>query len=386
MALPISYNVNSLRVRWQVTLLAIAGIAMVIAVFVVLGAMAAGFRIALRSTGRPDNAIITQKGSMSEMTSGIPRAHVDMISVDGRVARDDKGQPLASPEIVLVAMLKRNDGAETNVAIRGVTPRAMAVRGGVAMSSGRAFTPGLYELMVGDRIAERYNLGLGKTIRLQRREWTVVGTFKSEGDGFESEVWADVNVLGPAFNRSGGFQSLVVRLKDPANFDAFKSTVMDNPQYQLKVDREIEYYDAQAGTVAGLLMALAWFVSIVMAVGAVVGAMNTMYAIVAARTREIGTLRALGFSRLAILTSFVLESLLLAVVAGGLGCLIAMPANTLTGATGQATFSEISFAFRVTPAIVISAMIFAAWMGFLGGLLPAIRAARMPITAALRAV
>jgi putative ABC transport system permease protein len=386
MALPISYNIRSLRVRWQVTLLAIAGIAMVIAVFVALGAMAAGFRMALRSTGRPDNAIITQKGSMSEMTSGIPRSHVDMISVDGRVARDDKSQPLASPEIVLVANLKRNDGAETNVAIRGVTPKAMAVRGGVTVSSGRVFTPGLYELMVGDRIADRFNLGLGKTLRLQRREWTVVGTFKSEGNGFESEVWADVNVLGPAFNRTGGFQSLVVRLKDPAQFDAFQRSVVDNPQFQLRVDREIDYYDAQAGNVAALLMALAWFVSIVMAVGAVVGAMNTMYAIVASRTREIGTLRALGFSRLAILTSFVLESLLLAVVAGGLGCLIAMPANTLTGATGQATFSEISFAFRVTPAIVVTAMIFAAWMGFLGGLLPAMRAARMPITSALRAV
>jgi putative ABC transport system permease protein len=229
-------------------------------------------------------------------------------------------------------------------------------------------------------------LEIGKTIRLQRREWTVVGTFKSEGNGFESEIWADVNVLGPAFNRTGGFQSLVVRLKDPAQFDAFQRSVVDNPQFQLRVDREIDYYDAQAGGVATLLMALAWFVSIVMAVGAVVGAMNTMYAIVASRTREIGTLRALGFSRLAILTSFVLESLLLAVVAGGLGCLIAMPANTLTGATGQATFSEISFAFRVTPAIVVTAMIFAAWMGFLGGLLPAMRAARMPITSALRAV
>ncbi len=384
MALPISYNIRSLRVRWQVTLLAVAGIAMVIAVFVVLAAMAAGFRIALRSTGRPDNAIITQKGSMSEMTSGIPRADVAMISVDSRIARDAKGQPLASPEIVLVANLKRVDGAETNVAVRGVTPAAMEVRGGVSMTSGRAFRPGLYELMVGDRIRERYGLDIGKTLHLQRREWAVVGTFKSEGNGFESEIWADVNVLGPAFNRTAGYQSLVLRLQDPGTFEALKSSIESNPQFQVKVDREIDYYDAQAGTVAGLLMGLAWFVAIVMAVGAVVGAMNTMFAIVAARTREIGTLRALGFGRSAILTSFVLESLLLAIVAGLLGCLIAMPANSLTGATGQATFSEISFAFRVTPTIVVAALIFAAWMGFLGGLLPAVRAARMPITAALR--
>src|SRR5262249_3012478 len=159
------------------------------------------------------------------------------------------------------------------------TLKAMSVRGGVTVSAGRAFTPGLYELMVGERTAERFNLGIGKTLRLQRRDWTVVGTFKSEGSGFESEVWADVNVLGPAFNRTGGFQSLVVRLKDPSSFDAFKASVVDNPQYQLKVDREIEYYDAQAGGVATVLMGLAWFVSIVMAIGAVVGAMNTMYAI-----------------------------------------------------------------------------------------------------------
>jgi putative ABC transport system permease protein len=386
MALPISYNIRSLRVRWQVTLLAVAGIAMVIAVFVVLAAMAAGFRIALRSTGRSDNAIIVQKGSMSEMTSGMTRAHADMISVDSRVARDGKGQPMASPEIMLVANLKRVDGAETNVALRGVTPKALDVRGGLTITQGRAFTPGLYELMVGQHVRDRYGLDIGKTIRLQRREWTVVGVFTSEGNGFESEIWADVNVLGPAFNRSGGYQSLVVRLQDPGTFDALKASIENNPQFQLKVEREMNYYEAQAGGVATVLMALAWFVSIVMAIGAVVGAMNTMYSIVASRTREIGTLRALGFSRFSILTSFVLESLLLAVVAGLLGCVIAMPANTLSGATGQATFSEIAFAFRVTPAIVITALIFAAWLGFLGGLLPAVRAARMPITSALRAV
>jgi putative ABC transport system permease protein len=385
MALPLSYNVRSLRVRWQVTLLAIAGIAMVVAVFVVLAALAAGFRIALRSTGRTDNAMIVQKGSMSEMTSGIPRAHADIISVDSRVARDDKGQPLASPEIMLVVNLRRvNDNAETNVALRGVTLKALEVRGPITVTKGRVFTPGLYELMVGERTSERFGLQIGKTLRLQRREWTVVGIFQSDGSGFESEIWADVNVLGPAFNRTGGFQSLVVRLKDPSTLEALRASIVDNPQFQLKVDREIDYYDAQAGGVAAILMGLAWFVSIVMAIGAVVGAMNTMYAIVAARTREIGTLRALGFSRLSILTSFVLESLVLAFVAGVIGCLIAMPANWLTGSTGQATFSELSFAFKVTTDIVISGMIFALLMGLIGGLLPAFRAARMPITVALR--
>jgi putative ABC transport system permease protein len=385
MALPISYNIRNLRVRWQVTLLAIVGIAMVVAVFVTLAAMAAGFRIALRSTGRSDNAMIVQKGSTSEMTSGIPRNQTEMISVDNRVARDDKGQPLASPEILLVANLKRViDNAETNVALRGVKPKALDVRGGITITQGRMFKPGLYEVIVGERIRERYGLEIGKSLRLQRRQWDVVGIFKSDGSGFENEVWGDVEVMGPAFNRTGGYQSLVVRLKDPSSLDSFAASISGNPQFQLQTAREVDYYDAQAGPVVGALMGLTWFVSIIMAIGAVVGAMNTMYAIVAARTREIGTLRALGFSRISILTSFVLESLVLAVVAGIIGCLLALPANNLSGSTGQVTFSDLSFAFRVTPPTLVMGMTFAVIMGFVGGLLPAVRAARMPITAALR--
>jgi putative ABC transport system permease protein len=384
MALPLSYNVRSLKVRWQVTLLAIIGIALVVAVFVVLGAMAAGFRIALRSTGLPENAIVLQKGADSEMTSGLPRDHTNVMSVDGRVARDAKGQPLASPEILIVANLKRvTDNAETNVALRGVTLRALAVRGGIRITEGRAFQPGLYELIVGERVRERYGLELGKSIKLQRKDWQVVGVFTSEGSGFESEVWGDVDVMGPAFDRVGGYQTLVLRLQDPNSFDAFKASVEGNPQFQVVMRREREFYDTQAGPIATALTTLAWFVSVIMAIGAVTGAMNTMFAIVAARTREIGTLRALGFSRFSILTSFVLESLVLAAVGGAVGCLLALPFNGMTGAT-SATFSDLAFAFRVTPMTLAVGIAFALTMGVLGGMLPAVRASRLPITAALR--
>src|SRR5262245_10774374 len=258
MALPISYNVRNLRVRWQVTLLAVIGIALVVAVFVVLGAMAAGFRIALRSTGRTDNALILQKGADGEMTSGIPLDDTSMMSVDARIARDAKGTPLASPEILIVAVLKRvTDNAETNVALRGVTPRAFNVRGGIQIKEGRTFQPGLYELVVGERVRERYGLQIGKTLKLQRKDWTVVGVFTSEGSAFESEVWGDVDVMGPAFDRRGGYQSLIMRLQDPGTFDAVKASFEGNPQLQVDVKRERDFYDDQAGGIATALTTLA---------------------------------------------------------------------------------------------------------------------------------
>jgi putative ABC transport system permease protein len=384
MALPISYNIRNLRVRWQVTLLAIVGIALVVTVFVVLAAMAVGFRIALRSTGRADNVIVLQRDADGEMTSGIPRDAANVMSVDNRVARDSKGQPMASPEILLVVNLTRpDDSTGTNVSLRGVTRRALDVRGGISMLQGRPFQPGLYELMVGERIRERYGLELGKSIKLQRKDWKIVGIFSSEGSGFESEIWGDVDVMGPAFDRTGGYQSLVLRLKDPSTLESFAANVANNPQLQVTMKRERDFYDAQAGPMAGTLTTLAWFVSLIMAIGAVTGAMNTMYAIVSARTREIGTLRALGFSRLAILTTFVMESMFLAAVGGALGCLLALPANGMMG-TSASGFSVLAFAFRVTPPTLAVGMTFALIMGLVGGVLPAVRAARLPITTALR--
>ena len=386
MALPISYNIRNLRERWQVTFLAVLGISLVVAVLVVLLAMVAGVRLALRSTGIPQNAIVVQRGSASELTSWVPLDQRNLIVVDSRVARGADGRPLASAEIVVVSSKpRRADGQPTNVTMRGVSPKAFEVRGGIEIVRGRNFTPGLYEVIVGERIAERIQgLDLGAKITVQRKEWDIVGIFRSQGGGFESEIWGDIDAMGPAFQRTGGSNSLVVRMADPAAIPDFDRTLRADPQMQLQAVQERKYYEDQAGPVAAGLTGLTTFVAIVMGSGAVFGAMNTMYAIVAARTREIGTLRALGFSRRSVLFSFVMESVFLALLGGVIGVLLALPANNLGGATGVG-FAELAFAFKITPQAIAVGLAFAAIMGLVGGLLPAARAARMPITSALRA-
>ena len=386
MALPISYNIRNLRERWQVTFLAVLGISLVVAVLVVLLAMVAGVRLALRSTGIPQNAIVVQRGSASELTSWVPLDQRNLIVVDSRVARGADGRPLASAEIVVVSSKpRRSDGQPTNVTMRGVSPMAFAVRGGIEIVRGRNFTPGLYEVIVGERIAERIQgLDLGAKITVQRKEWDIVGIFRSQGGGFESEIWGDIDAMGPAFQRTGGSNSLVVRMADPAAIPDFDRTIRADPQMQLQAVQERKYYEDQAGPVAAGLTGLTTFVAIVMGIGAVFGAMNTMYAIVAARTREIGTLRALGFSRRSVLFSFVIESVFLALLGGVIGVLIALPANNLGGATGVG-FAELAFAFKITPQAIAIGLGFAAIMGLVGGLLPATRASRLPITSALRA-
>jgi len=258
------------------------------------------------------------------------------------------------------------------------------VRQGVEIVRGRHFTEGLYELVIGAKVAERYGLDVGSTLKLQRQSWNVVGVFASGGSGFESEIWADVEVAAPAFQRSGGYQSLTVRLADPASVEAFNADLQRNPNMQVQMTNELQYYEGQAGQTAATLTYLAIFVGVVMGVGAIFGAMNTMYALVAARTREIGTLRALGFSRSAVLLAFMIESAFLALIGGIIGACLALPINSLSGATGGANFSEVAFAFRVSPPWLGAAVAGAIVMGLLGGLLPAFRAARTPITAALR--
>ncbi|MGE3577349.1 MAG: ABC transporter permease [Vicinamibacterales bacterium] len=385
MALPLSYNIRSLYVRGRVTLLAVGGIALVVAVLVVLFAMANGFRLALRATGSPDNAIVTQRGSNTELTSGLSREHAQVLMADERVMPGKDGRPLASPEMVVVASLKRKDGMDTNVTVRGTTQTAFDVRTGLSIAEGRRFQPGLYEIVVGRKLQQRMQgMEVGRTIRLQRKDWTIVGILDAGGSGFESEIWGDVETMGPAFNRGGGYQSVTLRMRNPRAIRALNAELQRNPRMQLQAVDERKYYEDQSGDVSGQLLALAGFVAVVMGIGAVFGAMNTMYAIVAARTREIGTLRALGFSKAAILTSFVLESTVLALVGGAIGCLLALPFNDISSAAGGANFAEISFAFQVTRDALTTGMGLALLIGVAGGLLPAFRAARLPITAALR--
>ncbi len=387
MALPLYYNLRNVRVRWQVTLLAVSGIALVVAVFAVLMSMSEGFRAALRTTGRADNAIVVQRGSSSELTSGVPLADRNMIVVDDRVARDAAGQPLASWDLVVVLGLPRaSDGQPANVTLRGVTPRGFEVRGGIQVVEGRSFSPGMDEVIVGRKLTTRIRgLQVGQDVRYQHKLFRIVGLFESSGGAFESEIWGDYDTFAAIFQRGEGSNSLVVRMKDPAAIPELDRWIRAQPQMQLQALSERRYYEEQAGPLAHALRALATFVAVVMGIGAVFGAINTMYAIVSARTREIGTLRALGFSRRSILASFLIESVILAAVGGAIGCLLAFPMNGYTTGTGQTqSFSEIAFAFRITPAIVLTGMAFAVAMGVLGGLLPALRGARMAITSALR--
>jgi putative ABC transport system permease protein len=387
MGLLFRYNLRNLRARWKVTLLAVFGIALVVAAVVVIASMSAGFQIALSSTGSDNNAMVVQRGSMSELTSWINIGNVQTILSDPRIARDAQGTPLASCEIIVIAAKpKKTDNQPANITLRGVTPMAFNVRNNIKVVEGRMFTPGLFEVIVGKKISDRVKgLSIGDTLRVQRKEFKVVGLFTADGSSFESEVWGDYNALGPAVNRNGGCDSLTARMTNPALIGAFDKDLRANPQMQVQAESERKYYEEQAGSLGTVLKILAAFVGIVMGIGAVFGAMNTMYAIVSQRTREIGTLRALGFSRTTILFSFVTESVFLAVVGGALGCLLALPMQGFTAGTGQTqSFSELAFAFQITPAIVVVGMVFAVLMGFIGGLLPAFRAARMPITKALR--
>ena len=387
MALPISYNIRNVRVRWQVTLLAISGISLVVAVFAILLSMSAGFQAALRSTGRDDNAIIVQRGSASELTSGVGIDVRNMIVADDRIARRADGTPMAAWDwVVVMSLPKVNQGGPTNVTLRAVIPAAFEVRGGIKVVEGRNFQPGLDEVIVGKKIAGRIEgLTIGKPLKYQNKLFNVVGVFESSGGAFESEIWGDYDVMGALFQRGAGSNLLVVRMKDASNISALDKWIRSQPNMQLQAVSETKYYADQAGPLASILRGLAAFVAFVMGVGAVFGAMNTMYAIVASRTREIGTLRALGFSRFSILTSFVMESVVLALLAGAIGCLLALPMNGYSTGTAQTqSFSEVAFAFRLTPTILGIGMAFAGLMGLIGGLLPALRAARMPITRALR--
>jgi putative ABC transport system permease protein len=288
--------------------------------------------------------------------------------------------------VVVIGLPKKADGNPTNVTLRAVTPRTFEVRSGIEIVEGRRFTPGLDEVIVGKKLLDRIEgLGVGKAVKYQQKQLQIVGVFESAGGAFESEIWGDFDTFGAIFQRGAGSNSLVVRMKDPAAIPELDRWIRAQPQMQLQAVQERKYYADQAGPLQSTLSILATFVAVVMGVGAVFGAMNTMYAIVAARTREIGTLRALGFRRGSVLLAFVLESVFLALLGGAIGCLLALPMNGFSTGTGQTqSFSEIAFAFQITPGILVISMIIAGAMGLVGGLLPAFRASRLPITVALR--
>ena len=387
MKIPIIYNIRSLRQRPVSTLTTAFGMALVVAVFIAMNALASGFRAALVSTGSPENVLVIRKGAQQEMNSGIGRQNASIIGGFPFVAAGADGLPMISPEtFVVVPLDRREGGGMANVVVRGVSPRAFEVRKGIKITAGRTFKAGAREIVVGSAFAARFpNSAVGETLRFAETDWTVVGQFSAGGSAFESEVWGENEQFMPVF-RGQIFQSVTFRMKDASAFDGIKQTLESDPRLTLDAYRERDFYASQSTMLATILNFIAIFIAGIMAIGAVFGAVNTMYAAVASRGPEIGVLLTLGFPPRSVLASFLIESVFIAAVGGAIGCLIALPINGLvTSTTNWASFSEVAFAFRVTPGLLMNGMLFAVVMGVVGGFFPALHAARQEVADALRA-
>ena len=390
MAIPVTYNLLSARERWSSSVVAVVGIAGTVGVFVAMLALARGFQATVTSSGLPHNAIVQRAGSDNEMTSFVVADDVRIVEDLTQVARGQSG-PLVSPEVVVIAALpmRATPDADANVQIRGVTPRVLEVRDNVKLVEGRFLTPGLAEAVVGRGARDAYvGLDLGSTVRIGAGTWTIVGVFDGKGTAFDSEVWADAATLNGFYQRPPNvYQSATARLRSPDDFPAFEATLEGDPRLTAQATREPEYYAKQSQTVTTLITVLGTIIAVIMGLGAVFGALNTMYSAVSERSREIAVLRAIGFGGGAIVLSFFVESLIIAFVGGLVGCIAVLPVNGLTtGTINWQTFSHLAFAFRITPDLMALGMVFALLMGAVGGLPPAIRAARANVAHTLRAL
>jgi putative ABC transport system permease protein len=387
MAIPLIYNIRSVRQRWTSSIVAVLGIAGTVGVFVAMLAMAKGFQATLVASGSPANAIIMRAGSTSEMYSAITLDQVKIIEEAPGVARGTDG-PVVSPELAVIANFPLKDtGTDANVQVRGVAPDVLAVRDHVRLTAGRFFRPGLTELVVGRNVAATYaGFELGSTVRFGGESWTVVGVFDAGGSAFDSELWCDTKVLTRVYKRPDTIvQSVTVRLTSPAAFADLKDALSSDPRLDVTAAREIDYYEKESAALSSMITVLGSIIALIMGIGAVFGALNTMYSAVAERSREIATLRALGFGSLSVLASFIYESLIIAFVGGAIGCLAVLPVNGLTtGTMNWQTFSHLAFAFHITPPLLLAGMLFALLMGLAGGLPPALRAVRLPVATALR--
>jgi putative ABC transport system permease protein len=365
------------------------GVAGVVLVFIGVLSIAAGFRRAMTASGSPDAAIILRSGSDSEMVSGFSREETRIIADTPGLARNERG-PLASAELfVIVNLAKRSTGTDANVPLRGVEGAAISVRDNLKITEGRMFAWGKNEVIVGVGAARAFEgLEVGGTVKVGSARWPVVGVFTANGGIAESEIWTDAKVLQAAYHRGDSFQSVYARLASPEAFQDFKDALTTNPRLSVKVERQSEHFAEQSTAITTLITTLGFLIAALMAIGAVFGALNTMYSAVATRTREIATFRALGFGRGAILVALMIESLVVALVGGAIGGTLAYLAfNNFHAATmNWQSFSQVTFAFAVTPHLLTQGIAWAIGIGFLGGLLPALRAARIPIAAALREI
>lgn len=379
-------GLRSVPERWGPSLVIVVGLAGVVAVFTALLAMAEGFRSTLEATGRQDVALVLRGGSSAELNSGLARDQADIVRQVPGVLADPDGRPLASAEMVVIAeLLKAGEQTGSNITVRGVEPAAFALRPQLRVVEGRSFQPGLRELIVGRGVARQFQgVALGETLRMRGSDWVVVGVFES-GDANESELWADVAVAQTTFNRRG-FSSVRLTLDGAAGLQTVKDALAADPRVNVDVETEQQYYSGQTRQFRNTIGLLAGIVTAIMALGATFAALNTMYAAVGARTREIATLRALGFGGTPVVLSVMIESLVLAVAGGVAGAVLAfLLFNNMAVSTLGSNFTQVVFRFSVTPELVQRGLVIALAIGFVGGLLPALRAARLPVTTALRA-
>jgi len=384
---PFAYVVRNLFARKLTTALTAGGMALVVYVFATVLMLSAGLRQTLVSTGQEDNVVVIRRSAQTEVQSGIDRRQAAVVESLPDVAVGQDGNKLISKEpVVLISLGKRETGKPANVVIRGVMPTGIALRPQAGLIEGRMFRPGTAEVIAGRAIADGFRgAGIGETLRFASRDWTVVGVFDAGRTGFDSEIWGDAEQMLQAFRRLG-FSSLLFRLADGTRFDAVKAEIEADPRLTLEAKRETRFYAEQSEQLSRFISYLGTAISVIFSIAAVIGAMITMYATVASRTAEIGTLRALGFSRAAILAAFLTEALLLGLCGGAIGLAAASLMQAISiSTTNFQTFAELAFSFTLTPAIVLWSLLFSLAMGFIGGFLPATRAAGMKIVDALRA-
>ena len=389
MAIPLIYNVRSVRARWTSTIVAVLGIAGTVGVFIAMLSLAHGFKATLVASGSADNALVMRAGSPTEMMGGITLDSVKVIKDAPGIARDANG-PLVTQEVVgVIPVPLISTGTDANVQVRGVSPNVLEIRKFTKVVQGRMFAPGVSELIVGRNATKTYaGLTLNNVVNFAGGRWTVVGVFDAGGSAFDSEVWCDSHILNEIMKRPPTvFQSVTVHLQSPDSFQTLKDSLTTDPRLNVDVIREVDYYAKQSRTMTTLITVLGGLVAAIMAIGAVFGALNTMYSAVSERGREIATMRAVGFAGSAVVFSFLIEALLIAFIGGVLGCIAVLPLNGLTTSTMNfQTFSNLAFAFKITPQLLLQGVIFALVMGVVGGLLPAVRAASLPVATALRSL
>lgn len=387
MALPIKYNIRNVFVRWRSTIATILGVGLVVAVYMLVQALAVGLEASSANSGTEGNLLVMRKGSPAESSSQVTLAQVKTIQYLDGVARDAQNKPLISADVlVLINLPRRENRGEANILIRGVGPNGKDLRPQVNLIAGRWFKPGIREVVISKRLSARFaNTGVGEKFKTGGHELTVVGQFDGGNTAFDSEIWMDGDETRSLFDREN-YSSLLIRSTDPLSATNLINRIEKDKTLSLKVLPETAFYKTQTKT-AGPIRFLGDFLATAMSIGAVFAAMNTMYASVGARTREVGTLRVLGFRRRTILISFLLEGAFLALIGGVLGCILAMPMNGFaTGTLSFDNFSEVVFEFRITPQLITKGLLFSVIVGLVGSFFPAIRAARLPVIASLKSL